>query len=136
LVFFDGLANTMLIGRLLRTAADRCGVSRVKLAYLADTTSAAVACLAFISTWIAFQLAMIREGFALADREAEASAYGLFFRSLPHNFYAWFALLLMAVAIARQRNFGPMKTVVASGREERGEVGRAPPPPAACRSAT
>ena len=38
LVFFDGLANTMLIGRLLRSAADRCGVSREKLAYLAATT--------------------------------------------------------------------------------------------------
>ena len=60
LVFFDGLANTMLIGRLLRSAADRCGVSRVKLAYLADTTGSAVACLAFVSTWIAFQLSMIR----------------------------------------------------------------------------
>jgi tetracycline resistance efflux pump len=41
LVFFDGLANTMLIGRLLRSAADRCGVSREKLAYLADTTGSA-----------------------------------------------------------------------------------------------
>ena len=73
LVFFDGLANTMLIGRLLRSAADRCGVSREKLAYLADTTGSAVACLAFISTWIAFQLSMIREGFLLAG-QGEVSA--------------------------------------------------------------
>lgn len=77
LVFFDGLANTMLLGRLLRSAADRCGVSREKLAYLADTTGSAVACLAFISTWIAFQLSMIREGFAIVGEEV--SAYRYFF---------------------------------------------------------
>jgi len=106
LVFFDGLANTMLIGRLLRSAADRCRVSRQKLAYLADTTGSAVACLAFISTWIAFQLSMIHEGFALVGREV--SAYAYFFKSLPFNYYCWFALLLALVSIAREFNPGSM----------------------------
>jgi len=106
LIFFDGLANTMLIGRLLRSAADRCGVSRVKLAYLADTTGSAVACLAFISTWIAFQLSMIREGFAAVGQEV--SAYALFFKSLPTNFYCWFALFLAVVCALRGFNPGPM----------------------------
>lgn len=107
LVFFDGLANTMLIGRLLRSAADRCGVSREKLAYLADTTGSAVACLAFISTWIAFQLSMIREGFALAG-QGEVSAYSYFFRSLPTNYYCWFALMLALVCVWREFNPGSM----------------------------
>ena len=106
LVFFDGLANTMLIGRLLRSAADRCKVSRVKLAYLADTTGSAVACLAFISTWIAFQLAMIREGYAAVGQEV--SAYRLFFQSLPTNYYCWFALCLALVCVLRDFNPGSM----------------------------
>jgi Na+/H+ antiporter NhaC len=106
LVFFDGLANTMLIGRLLRSAADRCGVSRVKLAYLADTTGSAVACLAFVSTWIVFQLAMIREGFAAVGQEV--SAYALFFKSLPTNFYCWFALAMALVSVLRDYNPGAM----------------------------
>jgi len=105
-VFFDGLANTMLIGRTLRTAADRSGVSRVKLAYLADTTGSAVACVAFISTWIAFQLSMIESGFAIVGREA--NAYALFFRSVPANFYCWFALATALVCICRNFNPGPM----------------------------
>ncbi|MEO0508726.1 MAG: Na+/H+ antiporter NhaC family protein [Verrucomicrobiota bacterium] len=107
MVFFDGLANTMLVGRLLRTAADRAGVSRVKLAYLADATGSAVACLAFISTWIAFQLSMIREGFAMAGEEV--NAYSLFFQSLPTNFYCWFALVMVFVSATRGFNPGPMK---------------------------
>jgi len=114
LVFFDGLANTMLIGRLLRSAADRCGVSRVKLAYLADTTGSAVACLAFISTWIAFQLSMIREGFALAGEEV--SAYGYFFRSLSTNYYCWFALALAGVCVWRDFNPGAMGRAEAAAR--------------------
>jgi len=114
LVFFDGLANTMLIGRLLRTAADRCGVSREKLAYLADTTGSAVACLAFISTWIAFQLSMIREGFSLAGEEV--SAYGYFFRSLLTNYYCWFALALALVCVWREFNPGAMGRAEARAR--------------------
>ncbi|MFQ3225960.1 MAG: Na+/H+ antiporter NhaC [Lentimonas sp.] len=114
LVFFDGLANTMLIGRLLRSAADRCGVSREKLAYLADTTGSAVACLAFISTWIAFQLSMIREGFALAGYEV--SAYGYFFKSLSTNYYCWFSLALALVCVWREFNPGSMGAVEAKAR--------------------
>lgn len=105
-VFFDGLANTMLIGRLMRSAADRYGISRVKLAYLADTTGSAIACVAFISTWIAFQLSMIREGYAQVG--LEVSAYSLFFKSLPANFYCWFALILALVCVLRDFNPGPM----------------------------
>ena len=116
LVFFDGLANTMLIGRLLRSAADRCGVSREKLAYLADTTGSAVACLAFISTWIAFQLSMIREGFVLAG-QGEVSAYGYFFKSLPTNFYCWFALMLALVCVWREFNPGSMGVAERAARE-------------------
>jgi Na+/H+ antiporter NhaC len=116
LVFFDGLANTMLIGRLLRSAADRCGVSREKLAYLADTTGSAVACLAFISTWIAFQLSMIQEGFALAGVENGVSAYAYFFRSLTKNYYCWFALLLAVVCVWHDFNPGPMGRAEAKAR--------------------
>ncbi|MEC7235109.1 MAG: Na+/H+ antiporter NhaC family protein, partial [Verrucomicrobiota bacterium] len=90
---------------LLRSAADRCGVSREKLAYLADTTASAVACLAFISTWIAFQLSMIYEGFVLSG-QSEVSAYSYFFKSLPANFYCWFALILALVCIWRDFNPG------------------------------
>ncbi len=115
IVFFDGLANTMLIGRMLRSAADRCGVSREKLAYLADTTGSAVACLAFISTWIAFQLSMIREGFSIAGQN-DVSPYSYFFSSLPANYYCWFALALALICVLREYNPGPMGKVEAKAQ--------------------
>lgn len=112
--FFDGLANSLMVGRIFQPVAGQSGVSKVRLAYIVDTTSAAVACLAFVSTWIAYQLSMIREGFILAGQEALAEPYRLFFQSLPHNYYAWFALMLMGVAIWKQWNFGPMKAYAVS----------------------
>ncbi len=106
--FFDGLANSMLVGRMLRSLADRCGVSRVKLAYLVDSTSSAVTCLAFVSTWIAYQLGMIREGYAQIGLEEEAQPYALFFRSIPYNFYCWFTIILLPIVIHKNFNPGPM----------------------------
>lgn len=107
--FFDGLANSLIVGRIFQPLARAASVPKVRLAYIVDTTSSAVACLAFISTWIAFQLSMIREGFILAGKKDLAEPYYLFFQSLPHNFYAWFALILLAVVVWKQWDIGPMK---------------------------
>jgi len=55
LCFFDGLANSLLVGRITKPLADKLRVPRAKLAYIVDSTSSSVACVAFISTWIATQ---------------------------------------------------------------------------------
>jgi tetracycline resistance efflux pump len=116
--FFDGLANSMMVGRVGRDLADRSGVARVKLAYIVDSTSSAVACVALVSTWIAFQLTMIREGFALAGRDV--NPYAEFLSSLPSNFHCWFTLVLLFVSIGQRFDPGPMGRFVAAARERRG----------------
>lgn len=110
--FFDGLASCMLVGRSMRPLADRAGVSRAKLSYIVDTTSSAVACVAMVSTWIAYQLSMIEDGFAAAGQAV--NSYLLFLQSLPYNFYSWFALLLLLIVIVRNWNFGPMRRAEAA----------------------
>ncbi|MGF1448994.1 MAG: Na+/H+ antiporter NhaC family protein [Opitutales bacterium] len=114
--FFDGLANSMLVGRLTRGLARPCGVSRVKLAYIVDSTSAAVACIAFFSTWIAAQLSYINTGFEKLGTEGNAYAY--FFGSIPLNFYCWFTLALVGVSAWRHFNPGPMARFEARARAE------------------
>ncbi len=106
LCFFDGLANSMVVGRVSRDLADRAGTARVKLAYIADSTSSAVACVALVSTWIAFQLTMIADAYEMAGRTV--NPYGVFLESLPYNFYCWFTLVLLFVAVRRQFHPGPM----------------------------
>ncbi|MCP4574020.1 MAG: hypothetical protein GY838_16800 [bacterium] len=128
LCFFDGLANSMMVGRVGRRLADRCGTSRVKLAYIVDSTSSAVACVAVVSTWIAFQLSMIEEAFALAGRDV--NPYAVFLRSLPYNFHCWFTLVLLFVSIRFRWNPGPMgdfeEKARAGGGKEDGEVAGGP----------
>ncbi|MDX2475310.1 MAG: Na+/H+ antiporter NhaC family protein [Candidatus Krumholzibacteria bacterium] len=116
LCFFDGLANSMVVGRVSRSLADSSGVARAKLAYIVDSTSSAVACVAFISTWIAFQLTMIGEAYALAGRDV--NPYLIFLQSLPYNFHSWFTLVLLFVAIRFQFHPGPMAGFVAAAKQK------------------
>lgn len=107
--FFDGLANSMLVGKSLAPMAAKVGVSRQKMAYIVDSTSSAVACVAVISTWIAYQLSMIREGLLQVDADSTVQPFQLFLRSIPFNYYCWFTLILLAVVILKDWNIGPMR---------------------------
>jgi tetracycline resistance efflux pump len=97
LCFFDGLASSLLTGRIARPLADRAGVSRERLAWVVDSTGSPVACVAFISTWIATQLSLIEQG--LKDAPFQVEPYGMFFLSLPANAYCLLTLLLVPLAI-------------------------------------
>lgn len=97
LCFFDGLASSLLTGRIARPLADRAGVSRERLAWVVDSTGSPVACVAFISTWIATQLSLIEQGLKGAPFKVEP--YALFFQSVPANAYCLLTLLLVPVAI-------------------------------------
>lgn len=105
--FFDGLSSCLLTGRTVRPFTDRAGVSRAKLAFIVDSTGSAVACLAIMSTWIAFQLSMIREGYKQAGVH-EVNPFGIFLRSIPLNFYCWLALLAVGLAIWKNWHPGAM----------------------------
>lgn len=97
LCFFDGLANSVLTGRIARPLADRTGVSRERLAWVVDSTSSPVACVAFVSTWIATQLSLIKDG--LKDAPFTVEPYSLFFQSIPANPYCVLTLILVPLAI-------------------------------------
>ena len=110
-----GLASTLEVLLLSRVIAGIMGANiPVAQAYIADSTSSAVACVAIISTWIAFQLSMIREAFALAGRDV--NPYAEFLASLPYNFHCWFTLVLLFVAVRRPFHIGPMRGVVHRAR--------------------
>ena len=111
LVFFDGLASSVLVGKTMRPIADRTGLSREKLSFIVDSTSAPVAGLSLLSTWVAYEMSVIRQGLtntgdaALADAVAPFSWLVL---SLPFRFYNWFMLLLVFLLIWFMRDWGPM----------------------------
>jgi Na+/H+ antiporter NhaC len=107
-IFIDDYANSLLVGSTMRPLTDRWRVSREKLAYLVDSTSAPVAGLALVSTWVAGEISYMLEGFANAGVDLEASAFGIFVQTLPYRFYPLFALLLVWMVIWSGRDFEPM----------------------------
>ncbi len=111
-MFIDGLANAMLVGRTMRPIADRAGVSRERLALIVDTTSSPIAAFALVSTWIAFEMSVIREGFVLAWSEAEAagiSPFSLLIQSLPHRYYNYVVLALVFASIVMGKHLRPLR---------------------------
>ncbi|MAB91040.1 MAG: sodium:proton antiporter [Planctomycetes bacterium] len=115
LIFFDDYANALLVGNTMRPVTDSYRVSREKLAYLVDSTSAPVACIAPVSTWIATEIGYIDQWlkgyvdqggtFAGYDRDG---AYDIFLDSIPYNFYPILTLAFGLMIVLRKRDFGMM----------------------------
>jgi len=106
-IFFDDYSNTLIVGNTSRMLCDKLGISREKLAYLVDSTSAPVATIAIITTWIGFQVGIISdaiEGLSGLDE----SAYLLFLHSIPYSFYPFLAIFLVGLVVTTGRDIGPM----------------------------
>lgn len=105
-VFFDDYANTLFVGTTMRPLCDRFKVSREKLSYLVDTTSAPIASLAFVSTWIGFEVSLIGDAFRQVGIQSDP--YLTFLASIPYRFYPLMAIVLPLWLILLRRDFGPM----------------------------
>ena len=107
IIFFDDYSNTLIVGNTSRLLCDKLKISRQKLAYIVDSTSAPVATIAIITTWIGFQVGIISD--ALLNIEGfDLSAYGLFLNSIPYSFYPFLAIVLVGLVVGTGKDFGPM----------------------------
>lgn len=129
-IFFDDYANTLIVGNTMRPITDRLKVSREKLAYLVDSTAAPVAAIIFVSTWVGFEISLIGDGLRIAADQAGTSAelarelatanpFTVFIHSIPYLFYPILALIMVALVVWTQRDFGPMWE--AENRASRGD---------------
>ena len=105
-VFFDDYSNTLVVGNTMRPLADKLKISREKLSYIVDSTSAPVVAVAFITTWIGAELSYIQDG--LNHLGLEMSSYSVFFHSLAYSFYPFLTLCFVLMIILSGRDFGPM----------------------------
>lgn len=107
-IFFDDYANCLLLGNTMRPITDKLKISREKLAYIVDSTSAPVAGLAIVSTWVAVEIEYIRSGLLNINGQFDAQAVNLFIQTIPYRFYMWAALLLVPLIAILGRDFGSM----------------------------
>ncbi len=107
-IFFDDYANSLVVGSSMRPLADRTGVSRAKLAYLVDATSAAVAGVAIVSTWVGFEVGLLDDQKASFEAVAQGG-YGIFLALIPYRFYCLLTIVFAFMVALSGRDFGPMR---------------------------
>lgn len=108
IIFIDDYFNALAVGQISRPITDRHKVSRAKLAYLIDSTSAPVCVVSPVSSWGAYIIALI--GTILAGHGVtEYSAFSAFMQMVPMNLYVWTALAMVFIVAFRNIQIGPMK---------------------------
>jgi len=107
IIFFDDYANVLIVGNTMRQVTDRLRISREKLSYIVDSTAAPVTCVALISTWIGFEVGLIRDAVQQIDGFNEA-AYSVFLGSIAYSFYPLLAMFFVFLVAFSGRDFGPM----------------------------
>ncbi|MDP2469369.1 MAG: Na+/H+ antiporter NhaC family protein [Candidatus Palauibacterales bacterium] len=101
-IFIESNITVLVAGSICRPLFDRYRVSREKLAYLVDSTSAPVCILIPFNAWGAYILGVLA---TLGVREPVS----VLVASIPLNFYALAALAIAGFSAFRQVDIGPMK---------------------------
>ncbi len=119
LCFIDDYTNAIIVGSMMQPITDRFRVSREKLAFLVDATSAPIAGLAVISTWIAYEVGLLTQ--ITEELSIDRSGYSLFFDALSFRFYCLLMIAFVFLHIILGIDFGPMKAAEDLARKAPGE---------------
>lgn len=106
LIFFDDYANSLIVGPIMRPITDKMKISRERLAFVVDATAAPIAGIALISTWVGYEISLIRDGYLSIGQEV--NAYGIFLSTIPYRFYNILMLLFVVITAVLLKEFGPM----------------------------
>jgi len=108
IIFFDDAFSSLVTGNVSRPLTDKYRVSRAKLSYLVDSTAAPVIILTPISGWAAF-ISTVLAGIMVDLNIDRYSGYEAFLLTIPTNYYAITALVLVVAVAYLGLNFGPMR---------------------------
>lgn len=117
IIFVEDYLNALGVGVAMQTLTDKWKVSREYLAYVVNSTGAAVCILVPFSSWGILYASQIEEVGVLGD----ISGFSAYVRSIPFMLYAWIAVIVVPLfVLGIIPLFGPMKKaeerVAATGR--------------------
>ena len=112
-IFVESSITLLVAGSVSRPLFDRYRVSREKLAYLIDATSAPVCIMIPLNAWGAFIISLVAS--SGVDNPLET-----FIAAIPLNLYAITAIVLAGVVIWKGIDIGPMRK--AEERTEGGDI--------------
>lgn len=106
IIMIDDYFNALIIGEVSKPITDQYNVSRAKLAYIIDSTSAPVVILMPVSTWGAYIIGILG-GLFVANGYAKTGFAGLV-SSVPYQFYPITAIIMVFLVIKFGIKIGPM----------------------------
>lgn len=106
-IFIDDYFNALAVGQISRPVTDQHRVSRAKLAYIIDSTSAPVSVLSPFSSWGAYIMGILAP--IIAASTLSISSIQAFLGAAVANFYAIAAALLVWLVIVFRIDLGPMR---------------------------
>ncbi|RCW44403.1 MULTISPECIES: Na+/H+ antiporter NhaC family protein [unclassified Halanaerobium] len=114
-IFIESSITILVSGTVARPLTDRFNVSREKLAYVCDSTSAPVCALIPLNGWGAMLMGVI--GVQVSKGFIEGNPAGILVKSIPFQFYSFFAILAVAYYIFTEKDWGPMAVAENRARE-------------------
>lgn len=102
-VFIESNLSVLTAGILSRGLFEKLGMSRARLAYLIDSTSAPICILILLNGWGAYVLGM------LDQQDLPGSSVATLWSTIPFNFYALVTLVIVFYTAISGRVFGPLK---------------------------
>jgi tetracycline resistance efflux pump len=102
-VFIESNLSVLTAGIMARGLYDKFKMSRARLAYVIDSTSAPVCILILLNGWGAYILAL------LSAYDLPGNPLMVLWSTLPYNLYAWLTLIIVAYTIFADKVHGPMK---------------------------
>ncbi|WP_208585663.1 Na+/H+ antiporter NhaC family protein [Gracilibacillus suaedae] len=109
LIFIDDYFNSLAVGQVSRPLTDRYKISRAKLAYFIDSTSAPITVITPISSWGAYIIGTLGSIFVTAE-VTEFQPLEAFIKMIPLNMYAFAAMLLVFLVAVFSIDIGAMRT--------------------------
>ncbi|MED3645297.1 Na+/H+ antiporter NhaC family protein [Halalkalibacterium halodurans] len=108
IVFIDDYFNSLTVGNVSRPLTDRHRVSRAKLAYIVDSTSAPICVISPISSWGAYIITIIA-GILATHGVTQYGGLQAFVMMVPMNLYAIVAIGLVFAVAWYNLDVGAMK---------------------------
>ncbi len=101
-IFIESSICALIAGSVARPLFERLRISREKLAYILDSTSAPKCVLIPLNAWGAFVIGLL-------ETEGLSDTVQVFIKSIPYNFYAILVIIMVVFFIVTAMDFGPMK---------------------------
>ena len=101
-VFIESNLSVLTAGIVSRGLFDKFGLSRAKLAYIIDSTSAPICILILLNAWGAYVLAL------LSNYDLPLSSAEILWGTIPFNFYAIITLVIVFYSSYTGKYYGPL----------------------------